>query len=156
MMKRRKVVFQSAYITQKKFAPEHSQKDLKHKATEIICDLTNSSIGFFHQVEPNQKTISVLAWSSNSSQSLFGGYGKDFQYFLEEAGEWANCIHERRTITHHNIHDNKKQVLSTGQDIVFRELIKPVLRGSINEVNEILTRLGEPPRYARERELPHG
>lgn len=131
MIKKRTKTFQSASINLIKLATTLSLSEFLQNATETICDLTNSPIGFFHTIDPDQKTISIQAWSSNSSRSLFGVQDKDIQLNLEEASQWSACIRERRTIIRNNLPDKTNNALSTGRDGVMRELVAPVVRGSL-------------------------
>jgi len=54
--------------------------------------ITDSQIGFFHFVDGDQNTISLQAWSTNTTSALCKAEGKGQHYPVAEAGVWADGI----------------------------------------------------------------
>jgi two-component system, cell cycle sensor histidine kinase and response regulator CckA len=92
--------------------------------------LTGSTIGFIHLLEPDQVTISLQAWSSNTERNLCGVDDFRSHYPLKDAGVWADAIRERRVLIHNNYDalPNRKG-MPQGHVKVHRELVVPILRG---------------------------
>lgn len=91
--------------------------------------LTHSKIGFYHFVEPDQITLSLQAWSSNTIQNMCKAEGKGLHYDVDKAGVWVDCVHQRKTIVHNDYESlpNKKG-LPEGHAPVIREVVVPVFR----------------------------
>ncbi len=52
------------------FAAGHSLDKVLQNALDELCALTNSLIGFFHFVEPDQRTLSLQAWSTRTLEEM--------------------------------------------------------------------------------------
>jgi PAS domain S-box-containing protein len=108
-----------------------SNRDLLQKAVESISLITTSPISFFHFVEPGEKTITLGVWSSQtkldpSIKAAIGGC-----LSLNKAGEWADCIRNRRPFIQNNYSKGDYKVvdpvLPRG---VNRLLVTPVTRNN--------------------------
>ena len=58
------------------FAADHSLGELMQKALDEIEEITHSSIGFYHFVEADQKTLSLQAWSTRTMREFCKAEGK--------------------------------------------------------------------------------
>lgn len=101
---------------------------------QIVIDeseqLTNSSIGFFHFLSKDQKTLTLQTWSSNTLQKMCSAEGKESHYPVENGGVWAECIQVRKPVIHNDYSSlpNKKG-LPEGHAKVIRELVLPIFEG---------------------------
>ena len=100
--------------------------------------LTHSKIGFYHFVEPDQITLSLQAWSTNTIQNMCKAEGKGLHYDVDKAGVWVDCVHQRKTIVHNDYQSlTHKKGLPEGHAPVIREVVVPVFRD-----NKIVSILG--------------
>ncbi len=98
-------------------------------ATELASD---SSIGFFHFVDPDQENLTLQAWSSNTLQHMCTAEGKSQHYPISRAGVWATCVAQRKPV----VHDDYaalvyKKDLPPGHAPIIRELTVPVIRNNL-------------------------
>jgi signal transduction histidine kinase len=99
------------------------------RGLDVIGELTDSPIGFFHFVEGDQKTLSLQAWSTRTIQEFCTAKGAGKSHVVDQAGVWADALRQRRPI----IHDDYAAVpnrrgLPEGHAVVVRELVVPVMR----------------------------
>jgi len=111
------------------FAADHSLADLLQKTLDEVCAFTDSPIGFYHFVAPDQVTLSLQAWSTRTLQEFCSAEGKGLHYHINEAGVWADCIRQRRPIIHNDYASlPHRWGLPEGHAQVTRELVVPILR----------------------------
>jgi PAS domain S-box-containing protein/putative nucleotidyltransferase with HDIG domain len=111
------------------FATTHSLDELLQKTLDEVETLTESQIGFYHFVEPDQETLSLQAWSTRTLDEFCTAEGNGLHYPVSEAGVWADCVHSRQPVVHNDyasIPDRKG--LPEGHAHVVRELIVPIFR----------------------------
>ncbi len=111
------------------FAPTHSLEELIQKTLDHLGALTSSPIGFYHFVEPDQTTLSLQAWSTRTVNEFCTAEGQGRHYPLDQAGVWADCVRERRSLIHNDYPSlpNRKG-LPEGHAAVTRELVVPIMR----------------------------
>ncbi len=120
------------------YAKGHSLEALLQKALDSICNLLDSPIGFFHFVNPDQKTISLQQWSTATKEVFCKAPGRGMNYLIDDAGVWVDCIRERKPVIHNHYNDlPHKKGLPDGHAKVERELVVPVIRD-----NKIVAILG--------------
>ena len=91
--------------------------------------LTGSTIGFFHFVEADQKTLSLQSWSTNTLRNMCSAEGKGRHYEADQAGVWADALRERRPMIHNDYANlAHRKGLPPGHAPVLRELVVPLLR----------------------------
>ncbi|HSN23283.1 MAG TPA: diguanylate cyclase, partial [Methylomicrobium sp.] len=112
------------------FASTHPLDELMQKALDEIGYITGSPIGFYHFVEPDQKTLSLQAWSTRTLEEFCHAEGKGMHYDLDRAGVWVDCVHQRGPVIHNNYAalPNRKG-MPEGHAEVMRELVIPTMRG---------------------------
>jgi len=111
------------------FAVTHSLDELLQKALDEIERITGSSIGFYHFVEPDQKTLSLQAWSTRTLMEFCKAEGKGLHYNLDQAGVWVDCVHQRKPVIHNNYATlPHRKGLPDGHAEVIREVVVPTLR----------------------------
>lgn len=111
------------------FANTHTLDELLQFTLDEVEVLTGSTIGFFHFLEADQKTLWLQAWSTNTLQNICTTVNKDSHYGVEQAGVWADCVHQRQPVIHNDYASlaNHKG-LPEGHAPVVREIAVPILR----------------------------
>lgn len=106
--------------------------ELMQIALDAAEQLTGSSIGFFHLVDPDQNTLLLQSWSTNTLEHACQLPGKGMHYPVEQAGVWVECIETRRPVIHQDYASlPQKKGLPEGHAPVIRELTVPVLRNGL-------------------------
>ena len=114
------------------FVDFHTFDDLLQKTLDEAEALTGSSIGFAHFLEPDQKTLKLQMWSTNTIKNMCTAEGKGQHYAVEQAGVWVDCVHTRTPVIHNDyISLPHRKGLPDGHAPVVRELVVPVLRNDL-------------------------
>lgn len=111
------------------YATMHTVDELLQYGLDEICRISDSPIGFYHFVDPDQQTLTLQAWSTRTLQEFCRAEGHGMHYGVEQAGVWADCIQTRAPAIHNDYAGlpNKKG-LPPGHAPVIRELVVPVIR----------------------------
>ena len=114
-------------------ALKDSLDSLMKAALDAAERFTGSRIGFFHFVDPDQETIALQAWSSNTVDKMCTieaqRQAKGQHYPVSKAGVWADAIRQRQPIMHNDYELLAgRQGLPPGHAPVLRELVVPILR----------------------------
>nr|WP_319375904.1 MASE3 domain-containing protein [uncultured Methanoregula sp.] len=89
--------------------------------------LTASKIGFFHIINPDEKTIQLIAWSTETRKHCFIPKEPERHYPVEKAGVWVDCIRRRRPVIHNDYASlPHRKGLPEGHVPVIRELVVPI------------------------------
>jgi PAS domain S-box-containing protein len=111
------------------FADAHTLDELLQFTLDEIETLTGSTIGFFHFLEADQKTLWLQAWSTNTLQNMCKAEGKDSHYDVEQAGVWADAVRQRQPIIHNNYAAlPHRKGMPEGHALVVREMVIPIMR----------------------------
>jgi len=111
------------------FADSHTLGELLEKALDEVCAITESPIGFYHFVEPDQVTLSLQAWSTRTKKEYCTAAGEGMHYPVDQAGVWVDCIHQRRPVIHNDYASLPgKKGLPEGHAALVRELVVPIFR----------------------------
>jgi PAS domain S-box-containing protein len=130
------------------FAEEHSLQELLQKTLDEVDLLTDSSIGFYHFVEADQKRLSLQAWSTRTIAEFCSAEGKGMHYNIDEAGVWVDCVHTKQPVIHNDYHSLKhRKGLPEGHAPVIRELVVPIIRE--NKIMAILGVGNKPSNYTQ-------
>jgi len=84
-----------------KLAEISRDNDIDALMTEVLDTaerLTASTIGFFHFVDPDQNSLRLQAWSTNTLRNLCQAEGKGQHYAIDQAGIWAECLRVGRPV----------------------------------------------------------
>jgi len=112
------------------FAAAHSLDEFMQKALDEIADFTESAIGFYHFVEPDQKTLSLQAWSTRTLEEFCKAEGKGMHYDIDKAGIWVECVTQGKPVIHNDYaSESNRKGLPPGHAGVVRELVVPVYHG---------------------------
>lgn len=111
------------------FAADHSLAELLQRTLDEVCALTDSPIGFYHFVDPDQVTLTLQGWSTRTLQEFCTAIPKETHYNIEEAGVWVDCIRQRRPVVHNDYASlPHRKGLPEGHAQITRELVVPILR----------------------------
>lgn len=112
----------------------HMNKQMEQFTEEQLVDfalnegvrLTESKIGYFHFINPDQKTIALKAWSQ-STQKICAVGERATHYPIDEAGIWVDCIHGRKPVIHNDYPSEPgKKGLPEGHVPLYRDLAVPI------------------------------
>jgi PAS domain S-box-containing protein len=111
------------------YANSHTIDELLQAALDEIESLTDSQVGYFHFLDPDQKTLRLRAWSTNTLQNMCTLSNRDRHYDLDQAGVWADCIRERQPVIHNDYASLKQRKgYPEGHAPIIRELSVPIMR----------------------------
>ncbi len=111
------------------FAEKNDLGPLLEKTLDEICEITESPIGFFHFMAPDQTTLSLQAWSTRTKREFCKASGEGMHYPVEKAGVWVDCIRQRKPVIHNDYASlPHKRGLPAGHAEVVRELVVPIIR----------------------------
>jgi PAS domain S-box-containing protein len=112
------------------FAATHSLDELLEETLNEAEKLTGSLIGFYHFVDDDQISLTLQNWSTKTKAVFCKAEGKGNHYAISEAGVWADCVRQRKSVIHNNYASlpNRKG-MPEGHAEVIRELVVPVKRG---------------------------
>jgi signal transduction histidine kinase len=88
--------------------------------------LTQSRVGYFHFVDPDQRTLILTSWSRATHERCTAP-GSGSHYSIDEAGVWVDCVHLRRPVIHNDYASlpNRKG-LPAGHVPITRDLAVPI------------------------------
>jgi len=111
------------------YAAGHSLAELLQKTLDEVCALTDSPIGFYHFVDPDQVTLTLQGWSTRTLREFCTATPKKAHYPIVEAGVWVDCIRQRRPVIHNDYAAlPHRKGLPEGHAQVRRELVVPIFR----------------------------
>ncbi len=111
------------------YSAAHSLHELLTKVLDEAENLTNSRIGFYHFLEPDEQTIALQQWSTLTKNGFCQASSKGLHYPVAQAGVWVDCVRERRPVVHNDYQTlTHKRGLPEGHATVIRELVVPVKR----------------------------
>lgn len=133
------------------YAQTHSRNEIQQKLLDELELLTTSSIGFFHSVNDDQKSLTLQCWSTNTLENMCKAEGQGQHYGLDKAGVWTDCIQQRKAVIHNDYKSlTHKKGLPQGHAEVIRELVVPVFR---NEKIVAIIGIGNKPTNYNETEI---
>jgi PAS domain S-box-containing protein/putative nucleotidyltransferase with HDIG domain len=105
-----------------------ADKELYDYALEKAVSLTDSTIGFFHRVAEDQKTIILTTWNNEALKNCTTPY--DTHYPLEKAGNWVDCVRQKRPVIYNGFPNSPNQKgLPKGHTPINRFMSIPVMKG---------------------------
>ncbi|MFV2040641.1 MAG: GAF domain-containing protein [Candidatus Hydrothermarchaeales archaeon] len=112
------------------YAENHTLDELIEETLNEVEKLTDSLIGFYHLVDPDQKSLTLHNWSTRTKREYCKAKGKGSHYKIAQAGVWVDCVHQRRPVIHNDYASlEHKKGLPKGHAPLIRELVVPVMRG---------------------------
>jgi diguanylate cyclase (GGDEF)-like protein/PAS domain S-box-containing protein len=120
---------QAARLRLMEYAVDHTLQELLVATLDESAALTESSIGFYHFLEADQKTLALQAWSTRTSREYCQAEGAGRHYDIDEAGVWVEAIRLRQPVIHNDYAAlPNKRGLPPGHAAVLREMVVPVFR----------------------------
>ncbi|MFZ2301603.1 MAG: PAS domain S-box protein [Gallionella sp.] len=120
---------QTARLRLMESAARLSLKELLVATLDEACALTGSTIGFYHFLDADQKTLSLQAWSTRTTREFCKAQGEGAHYDIGEAGVWVDCVRERRPVIHNDYAAlPNKRGMPPGHAHVEREMVVPIFR----------------------------
>ena len=111
------------------FAASHSVDEILQKTLDEIGLVTESPLGFYHFVEPDQDTLSLKAWSTRTLQEFCKAEGEGSHYPIDQEGVWVDCVRERKPVIHNDYTSLPHcKGLPPGHTEVRREVVVPIFR----------------------------
>jgi diguanylate cyclase (GGDEF)-like protein/PAS domain S-box-containing protein/putative nucleotidyltransferase with HDIG domain len=112
------------------FSHNHTVEEILQKTLDEICELVDSPIGFCHLVDKDENMLTLKAWSTATLNHFCKIKDiKNIQYNVDEAGVWADCLHERRPVIHNNYASlPHRKGVPEAHPALTRELVVPILR----------------------------
>ena len=111
------------------YAQGHTLDELLTRVLDEAGAFVDSPIGFFHFVNPDQKTLSLQQWSSRTLQEFCRTKGGGMHYGIEQAGVWVDCVREKKPVIHNDYSSlPHRKGMPEGHAEVVRELVVPVMR----------------------------
>lgn len=112
------------------FAQGHSLKELLRHTLDLLEDLTESRIGFFHFVDEDQNTLHLQTWSTRTVSGMCTAEGEGSHYPVDQAGVWVDALRQGRAVIHNDYPSlTHRKGLPEGHAPVLRELVTPIHRG---------------------------
>jgi len=111
------------------YAASHPLDELLTRTVDEAAELAKSSIGFFHFVDPDQRSLSLQEWSTRTVEEFCSAEGRGMHYDLDQAGVWADCVRTREPVIHNDYESlASRRGLPDGHAHIVRELVVPVVR----------------------------
>lgn|GEM_PF-1635206 len=79
---------------------DHSESELMQQSLEEAVRLTNSQVGYFHFINPDERTIQLVTWSKATLQHCSAV--TENHYPLTEAGIWADSARLGQPVIHND------------------------------------------------------
>ncbi len=107
-------------------SPGLSEKELFDFALDSAVALTESSIGFCHEIADDGNTIILTTWNKEAIKTCDAMYGH--HYPVNEAGNWVDCLRGRRTVVYNDYSASpNRRGLPEGHTPVSRFMSIPVI-----------------------------
>ena len=111
------------------YANTHTLDELLSQALDEVGTLLDSPIGFYHFVDPDQKSLSLQQWSTRTLKEFCRAEGKGTHYSIDQAGVWIDCLSQKKAVIHNDYSSlPHKKGMPEGHAKVIRELVVPVIR----------------------------
>jgi PAS domain S-box-containing protein len=116
----------SAMFAMSQKCSELEEQQVLEMGIEEAVRLTDSEIGYIHFVDPDQETISLLAWSAATLEHCTASY--DSHYPVSAAGIWADTVRTRQPVLHNDYQQmSGRHGYPAGHARLIRHLGVPVL-----------------------------
>ena len=88
-------------------APQLTDKELYEYVIEQTVRLSASTIGFFHLVAEDQKTVTLTTWNGEALKNCTASY--ETHYPIEQAGNWVDCFRLKRPVIYNDFPNSPNQ-----------------------------------------------
>ena len=112
------------------FAESHNLIDLLEETLNETEKLTSSSLGFYHFVDEDKKSLTLQNWSTRTQSALSSSQGNSLLPGGKEVSTWLDRIRRQKAIIHNSdLSVNHFNGFPKGFKDVTRELVIPVIKG---------------------------
>ena len=84
-----------------------SEKELNNYFIDHAVSLTGSTIGFFHFISEDQKSIILTAWNDEALKNCVANYTA--HYPIESAGNWVDCVRLKHPVIYNDFAKSPNQ-----------------------------------------------
>ncbi|MGA1237253.1 MAG: GAF domain-containing protein, partial [Limisphaerales bacterium] len=103
-----------------------TDKELYDYVLDKAVELTESQIGFFHQVSEDEREIILTTWNATAMKNCTAVY--DNHYTLRDAGNWVDCVRQRKPVVYNDYeHSPNQRGLPAGHAVLRRFMSIPVV-----------------------------
>jgi PAS domain S-box-containing protein len=107
----------------------NSLGNLIQTALDEVVGLTSSSIGFYHFINEDEKTITLQQWSTRTLNEFCNAEGTARHYPIDQGGVWVDAVRERHPVIHNDYATlPHRKGMPEGHATLIRELVVPILR----------------------------
>ncbi|MBS3769284.1 MAG: PAS domain S-box protein [Bacteroidales bacterium] len=111
------------------YASYHTKKELLTRVLDEVEKFADSSISFYHFVEPDQKTLSLQQWSSRTLKNSCKADDTGRHYNIDRAGVWVDCVYKKEPVVHNDYKSlPHRKGMPENHPRIDRELVVPVIR----------------------------
>lgn len=111
------------------FASKYDLKNALTKSIDEICNLSKSEFGFFHFLNPDQETIHIQAWSSNTPKDFCKLDEKESRCSFSKTGLKNDCISRKAPLIINDFKSTGNDVLKPNCHLLLKkEILVPVVR----------------------------
>jgi PAS domain S-box-containing protein len=111
------------------YASYHTKKDLLTRVLDEVENFADSTISFYHFVEPDQKTLSLQQWSSRTLKNGCKADDMGRHYNIDQAGVWVDCVYKKEPVVHNDYESlPHRKGIPESHPRIDRELVVPVIR----------------------------
>jgi len=130
--RKRQELLQKARLQLFELGPRGDLDHLIQTALDIAEKLTESKIGFFHFVAPDQEPLTLQTWwSANTLQKRCLAEGKERHDPVGAADMWADCLRQGKPVIHNDYASLPHPGgWPPGPAPVVREIVVPILRNN--------------------------
>ena len=108
-------------------APTLTDKELFNQALDIAVKITDSKIGFFHQIGHDKQEIILTTWNEEAKKNCNTVHNN--HYPIDQAGNWADTIRKKKAVIYNDYSTSpNKKGLPEGHAPIGRILSVPVLQ----------------------------
>ncbi len=115
------------------FSQNHTLEELVQKSIDSISDLLESRIGYFLRIDPVQKSISMLEWSTKTWDLIYAFAAKDINLSIDALVSWIDYKSVKEPVFNNSfrLFDDVENPYE-GDHEIRRQLLVPVMRqGSV-------------------------
>lgn len=110
-----------------------SDKELFDFALDSAVALTESSIGFCHEIADDGNTIILTTWNNEALKTCDALYG--YHYPVNEAGNWVDCLRDKRAVVYNDYSNSpNRRGLPEGHTPVSRFMSIPVVENGVVKI----------------------
>jgi PAS domain S-box-containing protein len=84
-----------------------SDKDFYDLSIEYLVKLTDSKVGFFHQISEDQKEIILTTWNKEAKEFCNAEF--ETHYPIDKAGNWTDCLKTNKPIVYNDYKNSPNQ-----------------------------------------------